>query len=218
MASEEQRVDLQVLGRSGHYPAYQIKSRNHLFVASPEVVWCAVRHREPRAYFNDSAIFTYYPEEIRLLSAVSLSAGDPWESGRFSISPWLREEIDYHAAPPFDKPIFIRYCTGHAKRLARSTEIVDHCSREAGYSLGEQGSAASVLELLEAIDVNDELLLAGLSRFLSAQRLALTRSFFEESSLFGLLALDAALEYMRQCLEGEESRQVKIRKFTPISR
>jgi hypothetical protein len=209
MDTRELRIDLQVLGRSGHYPFYQIRAKNHLFVATPEVVWCAVRHQEPRAHFNDIAIFTHYPEEIRLLAAISLAAGDPWSDGRFSICPWLREELDYDSVPPFSKPIFLRYCTGRAKRLARSTDLFDYDPFPKGrYSLGNQGSEGTVLELLEAIDVEDELLLAGLSRFLSAQRLALMRSFFEEACLFGLLSLDAVLEYMRQCLEGEMNRKV----------
>jgi hypothetical protein len=190
----------------GHYPSYQIRTASHLFVATPEVVWCAVRHDVPEAHFQDSAIYTYYPEEIRLFSAISLTAGDPWTNGRFVVFPWLRAGLDCGSLPPFSKPIFANICNGRAKWLMKSALSCDYQVfplRE--YSLGEQGSEQEVLELLDAIDVKDELLLAGLSRFLSAQRLVVMGSFFEEASLFGLLSLEAGLEYMRQCLRKGKS-------------
>lgn len=92
--------------------------------------------------------------------------------------------------------------------MISSSEEVDLCAfPERSYRIGSQGSEGEAIRLIESIDVSDELLLGGLSRYLSATRLAGMYSFFEEASLFALLSLEAAFEYIRQVLAEERGAQ-----------
>jgi hypothetical protein len=211
-ATSRIQINLQVLGKGGHYPSFSVRSRNHLFVPNTDIVWCAVKHVPPKHTWHEVEIFTYFPEEIRLLGAISLAAGDPWDDGRFSVCPWLRSEPKVDSVPPFGSDEFIAYGTNLASQLSASSGVLDYCAFSSQtYSLGEQqqGSEKGVKRLIRSIDPSDHLLIGGLSRYLSAQRLALTYAHFEEASLLALLALDAALEYLRLALAERIEKSLK---------
>lgn len=72
-----------------------------------------------------------------------------------------------------------------------------------GYSRHTAGSRSEALALLEQVDVSDQLLLAGLSRLLSAQRLMSDGHHAEEAALALFTSMGAAMDFLRQALPND---------------
>jgi hypothetical protein len=74
-------VSLRVLGTTGHYPSYAIRTRSHIFAPAQNLVWSAVVQRPLGNNWKLGEVYSLLPEEIRLFGAITLSEGDPWTKG-----------------------------------------------------------------------------------------------------------------------------------------
>lgn len=214
-AEEKCSVFLRVLGTDGRYPDYSVRSENHLLVCDGSIAWSAVREAIPADLATESEINWLWPEEIRLYAAVSLVESDPSQRGRFLIHPWtVAAEVEIDA--PFASPAFVIAAMKHAHELAEQARsenrrryyIPQRACEPETCNLGDE---QAVIELINAIDVRDELIIRGLSRLLAANHLISYAVFFEESAVTAYIALEAALECLRQDLENTTDSSASIK-------
>jgi hypothetical protein len=154
-----------------------------------------------------------WPEEIRLFAAVSLVEPYPELYGRFSIHP-LTDARMVEVAGEFGTASFIAALAERAGSIAAEERTRDSSylpERAAAPTRLEIGSQARIHELIEAIEIQDELMLRGLSRFLASNHLISYRAFLEESAVVGYIALEAALEYIRGWLKETTSAPAKFK-------
>jgi hypothetical protein len=201
-------VIARVLGKRGYYPTFDIEEERHLFVSRDERVWSAVVQAPLTEEWEVGEVYSLTPEEIRLFSAVTLSESNPWTNGQLSLCNWLSASL------PCD-------VIGTDLRLPDTRErledllvktIAEHADDwwvprqpKGTYTRHSAGSRDEALELLRSVDMEDQLLLAGLSRLLGARRLMIDGHHDEEAALALFTSMGAAFEYLRQVLtpEGE---------------
>ena len=176
-------------------------------MAAQDLVWCAVVQPPLGEGWEKGEVGTFLPEEIRLLSAVCLSERDPFMKGALGLQLYCRAEFDVEEFPhKLDDPELDTYARTLADRLRRDYEAQDYYPtfRNAQVTLSDAGSLADAIDILEAIDLDDQLLLAGLSRLLSALRLR-TDGYLEEAFIIATISLGAAMEFVRLHLEDRDA-------------
>jgi hypothetical protein len=87
-------IAVRVLGRDGQYPAFELRSPAHLYVANQTIVWTAVfQPPVPDAWeLPESPILV--PEEVRLLSSIALCEANPWDRGMPVITLWGNTNVE----------------------------------------------------------------------------------------------------------------------------
>lgn len=205
---KRKHVAIRVMSNVGRYPNYDIHLSDNLFRATPELTFSAVVASS--ADRGDSELFWLSPAEIRLFSAITLSIKEPWSHGRFIIAPRT-----YPVAVPFDLRLFdteegVRILAKNARRVAREVDqgrgtIPDW---PGPCDLAEGGSPEEIARLLAAIDIEDALLIRGLSKFVSANHLLRYGATFEDGGTAAMIALEAALELLRRRLSVDLGKTV----------
>jgi hypothetical protein len=143
-------------------------------------------------------------EEVRLLSALTLSEADPWTNGRAIITHWNDRTVEFNGATDL--------ISGELRRLVEDavaklrSESPSLAVPPAPYvaplefRIADVGSLEDTLGLLECIDSSDQLLLAGLARLLGGTRLIFAAHEMEEGALALFVSMNAGLEFVRQYL------------------
>lgn len=195
-------VSLRVLSGRGHYPTFSIRRRSHVFVATESLVWSAVIQRPLGRSWLVGEVFDLYPEEVRLFSAITLSEADPWRNGYLYCVNAAQaihdcEEIGVDRLDGLDN---VERLAAMAAQLASDA---DHDMR--GLSSNHErsshtGSKADALAILSRLDVKDQLLIAGLSRLLGANRILAMVDAREAACVVLMVSLGSALEFIRQSL------------------
>lgn len=147
----------------------------------------------------------YHPEEIPLLGAAQLVIPSPWEHGYFWLDPGPFEVVE--VSPSFD----LKSDAAEAQMIPKASELAslagDSWSPDRGwYEQEDLGSNADWCDLLEAIQIEDQLMLRGLSKLQTARQL-IHLGFVEEAGVAAFVSLEAALEIIRQSLEQEENEK-----------
>lgn len=207
-------IRVRLLGKDGRYPAFQVETANHLLSTSSGRCWAAVVQPELDPEWEWSERVTLSPEEIRLYAAVTLPEPDPWEKGLLIITHWAQGELN-----PGSLGWDLRSAELRERLEGYVAELLLAASGEplrpvvpGPYSLGKAtGSLTDTLELLESIDVNDQLLLAGLSRLLQASRLGGTYDGPEDSCLPLFVSMGSAMEFIRLHLSHERGSEQPMR-------
>ncbi len=204
------KIILRVLGNAGGYPSRNFISDDHILFVREDIVWSAVR-QPPSSYLEDMELAWLWPEEIRLYAAVTLLEPHPELYGRYFVQPWTTGANvgSEEWANGFGSEVFLREATNRALEFAASARISKFFlpQRDQPYELYERGEFEEITELISAIDPDDELLLRGLSKLLSANHLIRYREFIEEAGLMAYISMEAALEFIRQYLELETGLQ-----------
>lgn len=192
-------VAVRVLGSRGRYPTFEIKTPGHVYCATESLAWIAVAQPAlPEDWeFPERAILL--PEEVRLLSAVLLSEPDPWNNGFPGLD---RGESVSFQAPIGERgllePELFARLEAEATRLAmRTTSRERAASSTSRFSVYDGCSQSDALSLIESIDPQDQLLLAGLARLLGASRLICSCDELEEGATALFISMGAALEFIR---------------------
>lgn len=192
-----------VLGSRGNYPSFAVRSPLHVFVPSADLVWSAVVQQPLGDDWEKGEVGTFLPEEIRLFSAVCLSERDPFRNGALGLQLCRSVDVDLSEVPcALDDPAFDDFAAslvGQREEQWEREDLYRPCLRAPSY-LSDAGSAEDAAELLAAIDPEDQLLLAGLGRLLSALQLR-ADAYLEEAFFISTISLGAAMEYVRLHLE-----------------
>jgi hypothetical protein len=196
----------QVLGPRGNYPKLSIRTSAHAYVAAEDLVWCGIIQPPLGEDWETGEVGAFLPEEVRLLSAVVLSERDPFMNGALGLERGYRRQVEAVALPcALDDPAFEKYARDLAEGLRQDAQRTDWhpLLRNERPRLSDAGSHEDAMEVLGAIDVDDQLLLAGLRRMLSA--LYLRRDdYLEEAFVMSTISLGAALEFVRLHLEDRD--------------
>jgi hypothetical protein len=193
---------VRAFGRDGHYPKFSIRTSQHIFEPTPGLVWSAViQHPLPEDW--EIGEFTpLLPEEVRLQASLALCEQNPWAN------PWpvLTNYGSLHLELPGSLSDFRSdELYRHALELASSIgpgSLGPFNRDRTEYEILSYGSGTDASLLLQAIDTNDQLLLAGLARLLGAQRLLYMHEP-EEAAIILFISMGAALEFIRLHLEHE---------------
>lgn len=195
-------VSLRVLSDQGRYPTFSIKKRSHVFVANESLVWSAVIQRPLGRSWLVGEMFDLYPEEVRLFSAITLSEADPWSNGYlYSVNgPQAIHDCDSIGIDRLDGRENFERVAAMASQLA-SEGGHDRASPGSIHELSNRtGSKADALSILSGLDVKDQLLIAGLSRLLGANRILAMVDATEAACVVLMVSLGSALEFIRQSL------------------
>lgn len=190
-------VAIRVLGRNGHYPAFEIRSQDHVYVASEDIVWTAVLQQPLPEDWEYAERTILVPEEVRLLSAISLCEANPWDNGMPIITHWADAHVD---AERIGDNLTDTSASRELEQIALSLGTGPTAQHgpfdQPGYNLSPVGSLADAEKLLREVDASDQLVLAGLTRFLESTRLLwLDEHEAAATSLF--ISTGAALEFIR---------------------
>jgi hypothetical protein len=144
------------------------------------------------------------PEEVRLFSALSLSERDPWRNGRPIVTHWAEayvevdaQERDLQCASVFSR---LEEAVARLGTPPLDTSLRHREGLSNAYVVNDVGSQSDALRLLERIDTDDQLLLAGLARLLGGTRLIFVAHEMEEAALSLFVSMGAALEFLRLSL------------------
>lgn len=201
MPGQDHAVTLRIFEATGTYPSYIVQTPRHLLAADEQVAWSVIKdehfRREETAWLS--------PEEIRLFAAASLVHSQPSVNTRLYLHSWTL------AIPIGDIAGNLDLTSDEGVAFTRDLAVAELQRREfigapqdgahPTYSLASLGTAEEVVRLIDAIDVSDELLIRGLSKLLSASYLYILPPFAEEAGLAGLIAIEAALQFIRLHLE-----------------
>ena len=199
--SSKPLIAIKLLSESGHYPDFAIREPRHLYLPGSELTWTAVLQPSLPDDWEVAEFTPLSPEQVALFSAVALCESDPWNNG----IPLLTHATDAVADPRevgsdlSDPTTIVRL-----RQIAESAAVNRWRRRPSGSSerfhIRRFGSAEDAHDLLTNIDTSDELLLAGLARYLGACRLIATTNELEEASLSLFISMGAGLEFIRQSL------------------
>jgi len=191
---------VRLLGRDGYYPRFRISTKAHRFEATDDLVWMAVVQSPLPADWETSESPTFIPEEIRLITAISLCVADPWHDGIPTVtrlSDRWEEVVDgdidltSEAGEARVRDVVATLQERHRDRMATAL-------RADFKPTGDLGSEDDALSILGNFDMEDELLLAGLANLHTAARLMGIRYHEPEASaLCMFVAMSAALEFIR---------------------
>jgi hypothetical protein len=184
-----------------------------VFVASEEAVWTAVVQPPLPENWERAELVTFTPQEVRLFAAVFLSEADPFENGAVSPQLWTGRQIPIDGPDPdLSSENFLASVPDMLERLRKDAGESDWAApqREGPYILQDTGTLQDAQMLLESVQTDDQLLLAGLYRLLSGLRLHAERQFLEEAFVQFSISLSAALEFIRLVLEEREGRQQRF--------
>ncbi len=207
MFLSEPVVSFRVLGKRGNYPNFSLLTPTHAFFSSPHLIWSAVVQRPLPDEWVKAEVCTLTPEETRLLGAIFMSEKDPFEQGTIHPQLWVHRHIALEGDPPdLSSEDFRTFAEQEAQDMAREdTEAKWYPpQREGDYDRQDTGSMEDARRFLNACDVEDQLLLAGIGRFLSSLRLCAESFFREEAFVQATISLGAAMEYIRLHLEQKE--------------
>jgi len=197
-------VAVRVLGRHGHYPSFAVRTSSHIFFPSERVCWSAVLQPGLPEDWELGEATALVPEEVRLFSALSLSERDPWLNGRPIVTHWAEAYIEVNAGEMnLQSPSVFSRVEEVVAGLGTPPLDTSRLHREGlsnAYVVSDTGSQSDALRLLERIDINDQLLLAGLARLLGGTRLIFAAHEMEEAALSLFVSMGAALEFVRLSL------------------
>jgi hypothetical protein len=196
-------IAVRVLGRTGQYPQFEIRSPSHMYSASERLVWTAVLQPALSREWELGEVTVLVPEEVRVLSAVALSESRLWEKGLPIITHLADAQVD-PSTLGFDLtvPATFRAVEELAHSLIGRNSFIDNPY----VTRVDLGSREDAVDLLTNIDAGDQLLLAGLARLLGAGRI-LQMNEPEEAAISLFVSMGAALEYVRLHLEDESGRE-----------
>jgi hypothetical protein len=203
--SRERFIAVRVFATHGQYPEFAIRTAAHRYEASAELVWTAVI-QEPLPSDWEIGEFTLFtPEEIRLLAAVALSEPQPWENGLPIIARGVGKHVQLQLGADglLDEAVS-RQLRAIVAELA--IEVAGHKPAAGSRDLitvRKLGLEADALDLLQATDSSDQLLLAGLARYLGASRVLLIAHEPEEGAILLYVSMGAALEFLRGHIAAE---------------
>ena len=195
-------ISIRVLGSAGRYPSFSIQTPDHVYHASPDLVWtAAVQHPLPEEW-ELSEFTPLTPEELRLLSAITLCEADPWNRGLPIVTHWGYRILDPEIVG-FDLsvPSAFEALSTEAAKIGPAPESYRHHT-DSRYCVTGVGNLPDALDLLANIDTSDQLLLAGLARLLGANRL-LSVNEPEEAAIILFISMGAALEFIRLQLSAQ---------------
>jgi hypothetical protein len=190
---------VRILGRHGVYPAFEISTPGHIFVADEHIVWSAVVQAPLPEDWEIGEFTQLMPEEVRLLSAVGLSERDTWEMGQPLITHWAHSHVplssvDFDLTAAANRDL----ASATARALGTGPEQALYEGKLTKYVIRpDLGSHEDAIDLLNNIDSNDQLVLAGLARLLGASRVLFVAGEPEEAAISFLISMEAALEYLR---------------------
>jgi hypothetical protein len=197
-------VVVRVLGRHGHYPSFEVRTPSHVFLPSELVCWSAVLQPGLPEDWELGEATVLVPEEVRLFSALSLSERDPWLNSRPIVTHWAEayvevnaQESDLQSVSVFSR---VEEAVARLGTPPRDTSLRQREGFSNAYVVSDIGSKGDALRLLERIDTDDQLLLAGLARLLGGTRLIFAAHEMEEAALSLFVSMGAALEYLRLSL------------------
>lgn len=197
--SKKPFVSVRVLGSRGHYPAFEIKTPGHVYCATESLTWMAVTQPALPEDWEFPERVILLPEEIRLLSAILLSEPDPWNNG----FPGLDRGESVSLQVPIGErgllePGMFARLEAEAAQLALPTVLREHAAGSAPrFNVYDGCSQSDAASLIENIDPQDQLLLAGLARLLGASRLISFADELEEGAIALFISMGAALEFIR---------------------
>jgi hypothetical protein len=212
-------VSLRILGKTGHYPDFPIRTRSHLFVPTKNLVWSAVVQRPVGRNWQVGEIYSLLPEEVRLFSSITLCEGNPCRNGYLYPTNWAGKiirgaefattRLNSSEASTRLSEFAIQLAEGSPQPTARMwTGAPDE------YALAEGiGSSRDALALIRAFDIKDQLLVAGVARLLGANRIMATMDAEEEAAVSLMVSLGAAMEFIRQGLSesrGKDQEFLKV--------
>jgi hypothetical protein len=198
-------IAIRVLGKRGQYPAFELRTPSHLYVPSPAMTWTAALQPALPEDWEWGELSVLAPEEVRLLSAITLCEANPFGKGLPIIAHWKETHLD-PAVVGFD---LSSEATFRSIELAvASLPIEPEPPEERRFQLRtDLGTREDAIELLRQMDGTDQLLLAGLARLLGASRVMLVAGEHEEGAISLFIAMGAALELIRLCLAEEAGKK-----------
>jgi len=194
------RIVVRLLGIDGSYPSFDIRTSTHLYLPSPKLTWMAVVQPEFPDDWESGEINWLTPEEIRLMSALSLCERNPWDIGYPVIGRGAGSYL------PLDEATNLSSDAAIARLQETSSQLTDEAharsnirrgSADAPYEVRDIGSVDDATAILNGIDSNDQLLIAGLARFLGGSRLLFALDEPEEAAVSFYVSMGAALEFIR---------------------
>jgi hypothetical protein len=197
---------VRIMAPHGAYPSFDIKTPGHLFISTDSCIWSAVVQQRLPDEWERSEIVLLLPEEVRLFGAVSFCERDPFSNGQPAIA--LGHGF-------FKDPEFVGYDLSSDATFAALSEAVrsqptqQRLPPERDAWIGNYGTLDDALDLLRNFDANDQLLIAGVARYLAGSRL-MHGSEREESAHAFFASMSAGLEYVRQSLSQTEKRDVSF--------
>lgn len=198
----EPYLALRVLGAEGIYPSFEIRSATHVFIATPALVWTAVVQQPLPHEWERGEVVSLVPEEVRLLSAISLCERNPWDKPRAAVTHLAHDHIpSWDGRIDLTDPNTFELVQDKARSLAPPN---------LAYTVRHLGSRNDALAILERIDTDDQLLLAGLARFLGGKRLATAHNEREEAVISLFVAMGAGLEFVRLHLSYQVGRDASF--------
>jgi len=174
-------------------PEFSISGRDFAFISGPGSAWTAVNERPLPDDWDWGEAVGMSPAEIRLYAGLLLSEPNPWENGQLTLvpGPLFVDAVGADLSLPEVQAQL-------SQRI--DTHFAETDLRRAGEVNVGVGSAKEALRVYDQIDADDQLLLAGLGRFVQAQRLLVT-GWLEDAALPLFIAMGASFEFIRLWLE-----------------
>ena len=191
------QIVVRLLGMDGSYPSFGVRTRTHVYVPSPELTWMAVIQPRLPDDWESGEINWLTPEEIRLMSALSLCERNPWDNGYPVIGRGVASHLPLDGDTDLSSDatiVRLQHAASQLKDELRSRFQMHDGTPFASFELRAVGSADDATAILTGIDSTDQLLIAGLARFLGGSRLLFALDEPEEASVSFYVSMGAALD------------------------
>lgn len=192
-------IAVRTFGTHGSYPNFEIRSSSHLFIPTAELVWSAALQPALPEDWEVGEFTPLVPEEVRLLSSIALCESDTWARGIPVLTHWANSHLD-PAVVGFDltnENTFDQVRDAAADLGSGPGTWTKANEIKIEYTIRDVGQRGDAILLLQNIDSNDQLLLAGLARLLGANRLLAVANEPEEAAISLFISTGAALEFIR---------------------